>query len=123
MIKLSFAILCVAGLCGMALAVVHLRAARPASAQSALAVLHGVIGAAGLAILLVDLDHMPRQHAMGTTGFGRTSAVLLALALLLGLTIAAVRWRRRRPNGALIGVHAGLAIAGLVVLSALLALG
>ncbi|MGH7046261.1 MAG: hypothetical protein ACREE2_07710 [Stellaceae bacterium] len=123
MIELAFAILCVAGLGGATLAVVHLRAVRPAFAHARLAALHGAIGGAGLSVLLVGLDHASRPRAMGTAGFGRTSAVLFALALLLGLAIAVAQWRRRRPNGALLGVHAGLAIAGLVVLSALLALG
>jgi hypothetical protein len=60
---------------------------------------------------------------MGTAGFGDVSAALLVFALLLGLVIGRAAWRGRRPAGALIGAHAGAAVAGLVVLLALIALG
>ncbi|MGC2524752.1 MAG: hypothetical protein WA417_19290, partial [Stellaceae bacterium] len=63
-----------------------------------------------------------RPH-MGTAGFRTTSAALLAAALLLGLVMARAAWRRRRPAGMLVGAHAGFAIAGLVLLLALLVLG
>ncbi len=64
-----------------------------------------------------------RAALWGPAGFGRISAALLALALVLGLGIAWASWRGQRPAGALVGAHAAVAIAGLVVLWALLALG
>jgi hypothetical protein len=48
--------------------------------------------------------------------------MLLGLALLLGLVTIPAVWRRRRAAGALVGAHAGLAIAGLVMLLTLVAL-
>ena len=122
-IELALAILCIAALIGAALAVGYLRrpAARPA--RRALPACHGAVGAAGLAVLLAALGRGLPRSAMGTAGFGRTSAALVAFALVLGLAIASASWRGRRPAGALVGVHAAAAIAGLVVLWALLELG
>lgn len=121
-IELALAILCIAALIGAALAVGYLR--RPAAriAGRALPTGHGALGAAGLAVLLVALGRGLPRSVMGIAGFGRTSAALLALALVLGLGIAWAAWRGRRPAGALVGAHAAVAIAGLVVLWALVAL-
>ncbi len=121
--ELAFGLLCGAGLIGLALALLYLRGPGAPPPHPAIAALHGGIGAASLAVLLLALDRGQRHRAMGTAGFGRTAAALLALALVLGLSIAVAAWRRRRPAGALVGAHAGLAIAGLVMLWALLALG
>ena len=85
-----------------------------------LRLLHGGLGAAGLAALLLALHRGLPPSAMGTTGFGQAAAVLFALALVLGLAIALFRVR---PPGVLIAFHAGLAIAGSVVLWTLVALG
>ncbi|HEY3911497.1 MAG TPA: hypothetical protein VGM07_16655 [Stellaceae bacterium] len=123
MIELAFGILCAAGLVGLVLALIYLRGPGVAPPHPAIPAVHGGIGAVSLAVLLTALDRGRRHHAMGTAGFGRTAAGLLALALVLGLAIAVAAWRRRRPAGALVGAHAGLAIAGLVLLWALIALG
>jgi len=61
--------------------------------------------------------------ATGTTGFGPAAAVLVSVALMLGLAIAHAAWRRRRPAGVLVGIHVSVAVAGFVVLWALLGLG
>ena len=47
-------------------------------------------------------------------------ALLLGIALLLGLVIGL---RRRRPAGVLVAVHASMAIAGFVVLWTVVSLG
>jgi hypothetical protein len=54
---------------------------------------------------------------MGVGSFGRVAASILAVALLAGLVIVA-RYFRRRPPGLLIGIHATLAISGIVILAA-----
>jgi hypothetical protein len=126
MTELAFAILCAAALIGLGLAVRYMRGATARPARPTIAsipAVHGAVGAAGLAVLLATLGRPRPPTAMGTAGFGATSAALLGLALLLGLFIAATIWRGRRPAGALIGAHAGFAIAGLVVLLALIVLG
>ncbi len=122
-IELALAILCIAALIGAALAVGYLRRPAARTPPRSLPAGHGAIGAAGLAMLLAGLGRGVPRSTMGTAGFGRTSAALFALALVLGLGIAWASWRGRRPAGALVGAHAAIAIAGLVVLWALLALG
>lgn len=122
-IELALAILCVAALIGAALALGYMRRPAARTAHPALPACHGVVGAAGLAVLLAALGRGLPRRAMGTGGFGRISAALLALALVFGLGIAWASWRGQRPAGALVGAHAAVAIAGLVVLWALLALG
>lgn len=120
---LSFALLCAGSVLGSALALLYLagRARRPP--RAALAAAHGLLGAAGLAVLGAALLRGLPRHGMGTEGFGRIGAGLLACALLLGLALAGSRWRRRRPPGALVGGHASLAVAALVMLLTLISLG
>ena len=122
-LELALAILCVAALIGAALALGYMRRPAARTTHPALPACHGAVGAAGLTVLLAALSRGLPRSAMGTAGFGRISAVLLALALVLGLGIARASWRGQRPAGALVGARAAVAIAGLVVLWALLALG
>ncbi len=84
---------------------------------------HGLLGAAGFGVLLAALWNGVPASGMGTAGFAPAAAVLLALALALGMLIALASFRRGRPAALLVGVHASLAIAGLVVLWALVSLG
>jgi hypothetical protein len=81
---------------------------------------HGVLGTAGLAALLLALRAGLPPSAMGTEGFGPAAAGFVALAFVLGLAIALFR---RRPPGVLVAAHASLAIAGFVVLWTLASLG
>jgi hypothetical protein len=104
------------------LAIGHLAGASAWPMPAALPPLHGVFGAAGLAALILALRRGLPASSLGTAGFGPSAAALLGLALALGLVMIAPAWRRRRRPGALVGAHAGLAIAGLVVLLALVAL-
>jgi hypothetical protein len=96
---------------------------RRRSSGRAVRLLHAGFGIAGLGALLVSLQTSGPASHMGTAGFAPTAAILLTLALLLGLALARAFWQRRRPNELLVGFHAGLAIAGLVVLLALAGLG
>jgi len=81
-------------------------------------VLHGLFGAAALVALIVTLGGPPRGVAMGVSSFGRIAAWLLGTALLVGLVIVAVRLRTRRVPAFVIGVHATIAISGIVMLAA-----
>jgi hypothetical protein len=116
MLIAAFAVLGVAVLLGSALAILHLREDAVAAPPWPLAALHGLAAVLGFGGLLLALQGSPRGAAMGTAAFGAIAAVLLALALLFGIAILAVRRRGRRRAGALIGVHATLAVMGFVVL-------
>lgn len=115
MLNAAFALLIVAVLMGSLLAVGYLRegAVLP---PVALGALHGAIALAGLAFLLLALGGPPRGVEQGLGSFGTIAAVLIALAALIGLAQFALRLRRRRLPGTLIGAHAMLAIGGFVVL-------
>ncbi|HLY47230.1 MAG TPA: hypothetical protein VKQ73_16750 [Stellaceae bacterium] len=122
MLRLAFGLLCAATAIGGGLAVRYMRgpAARPLPAG--IAALHAGLGAASLLALLLTLRRGLPQGGMGTEGFGPGAAALISLALALGLVLAHVAWRGRRPPAILVGTHASLAVAGLVLLLALLAL-
>jgi hypothetical protein len=127
MLIAAFIILGLAALLGSALAILHLRA--PAGAAASwpvpwpVAALHGLLGVGGLACLLFALRGPPRGLAQGTASFDAIAATLFALAALAGGGIFAAHLRKRRPAGALIGLHATLAVSGFVILAAYLLAG
>lgn len=125
MLQLTFAfiILAVAAAVGALLAIPFLRGREVRRAHWAVTLGHGVVGAAGFAVLIVGLWRGVPASGMGTAGFGPAAAVLIGLAVVLGVSIALASFGRRRPGAALVAVHASLAIAGLVVLWALVSLG
>jgi hypothetical protein len=55
---------------------------------------------------------------MGVGGFGRIAAVLLAAALLAGSAVLIARLARRRVPVLVIGLHATIAVSGVVILAA-----
>jgi LPXTG-motif cell wall-anchored protein len=121
MLDLAFVILCAAVLIGSGLAIAYMRGPQAKPLHRIVPLVHGILGAASLGVLITALRRGLPQTGMGTSGFGVIAAGLLGLALMLGLALG-LAWRRRRPPGALIGVHASLAIAGFVVLLTLIAL-
>jgi len=123
MLHLAFAVLAVAALIGVGLAVLYLRGPAVRRPPLALPLVHGSVGATGLALLIVGLRHGLPPADNGTGGFGLIAAGFFGLALLLGLLIAWIAWRGRRPGGLVVATHASIAIAGVVVLTALVALG
>src|SRR5215469_4102207 len=122
MLYLSFAILGAAALIGVGLAIFYLRGPSAPRLPSALPLVHGALAAAGLILLIVVLRHGLPPTDNGTAGFGLIAAGFFGVALVLGLLIAPVVWRGRRPAGLVVATHACVAIAGLVVLVALVAL-
>lgn len=89
-----------------------------ATAPWHLAAVHGLIGLAGLGLLVLALQEpAPAAVNLGTASFGVTSAWLFALAAVFGATIFTRRWRKRRAGG-LIAVHASLAVTAFVLLAA-----
>jgi hypothetical protein len=115
MLSAAFIIIAGAALLGTLLAVQHMRAA---AAPWQIAILHGLLGIGGLICLAWALRGPPRGLEQGTSSFGLISAMLIALAALIGGGIAVWRLRGRRLSGTLIGVHATLAIGGFVILAA-----
>ncbi|HEV2160928.1 MAG TPA: hypothetical protein VGR52_01650 [Stellaceae bacterium] len=125
MLQLAFAVLAAAALFGAGLAVryLHLRGPSAPRLPQALPLAHGSLGVAGLILLIAVLRRGLPSTDNGTVGFGLIAAGFFSLALVLGLLIAALAWRGRRPGGLVVGTHASVAIAGVVVLAALVALG
>lgn len=121
MLDLAFLLLCAAVLVGLGLAVAYLRGPQAKPPPRALPFVHGTLGGASLAALIAALRQGLPPTGMGTSGFGMIGAGLLGLALAFGLALG-LQGRYHRPPGAVVGVHASLAIAGFVVLLTLFAL-
>lgn len=82
---------------------------------------HGSIGLTGLALLVAALrDTPPRGLREGAGSFGWIAAGLFAGGLLLGVAVIARRWSRKSPGVLILGMHATLAIAGIMMLLAYL---
>jgi hypothetical protein len=120
LLLLAFVLLCGAAALGGGLAVLYLRN-KPAPA--AMLAAHATLGVASIVALRIVLARGLPQTGMGTGGFGLAATALLAVALVFGLRLAWLGWRRRRPSELLVGTHALLAIGGLVLVLSLVALG
>ena len=118
MLLLSFSLLLIAALLGVALSVAHLRSEDTTRPAWPFGALHGTLGIIGLVVLLLALRGPPRGEAMGVGAFGQIAAVLLTMAALAGLAMFVAFGRRRRIPGLAIGIHAMIAISGVVVLAA-----
>ena len=118
MLLSSFLLLLIATALGTALAALHLRTGISKPPRRPLGALHGLLGVVGLGALLLALRGPPRGAAMGVGGFGRIAAALLAAAVLAGLAVLIARWRYRRVPGLVIGIHATIAVSGVVILAA-----
>jgi len=112
-----------AALLGTMLAVQHMSAKSAAAAPWQIAILHGLLGIVGLICLVWALRGPARGLDQGTASFGLISATLIAPAALIGGGMFALRLLGRRIPGTLIGVHATLAVSGLVVLAAYVLVG
>ena len=114
----SFAILSAVVLLGLLLVLLH--GTGRMRAVPTLGKVHGGLGAAGAALFAASLRPNPRAAEMGASGFGTAGVVLLALAILAGLLIWRVRFRKGDPMLA-IGLHATLAIFGFALIAAYVA--
>jgi hypothetical protein len=115
MLAVSFGLTVLAALIGGVLAMLQFRTSPPAWPLGAM---HGLFGVGGLLGLLVALRGPPRGVGVGVGSFGYIAAILLGLALSVGMALAFVRLGGRRPPHLLIGIHATLAISGGIVLAA-----
>ena len=82
------------------------------------ALLHGGLGVAAFGLLLLGLRGPVRGVQEGAGSFGTVAAWLLAAALCGGGLLGLARLRRRPPAALVIGVHATLGVAALVMLAA-----
>jgi|SRR5215469_5384135 len=123
MLHFAFSVLAVAAVIGAGLAVLYARGPSAPRPPMVVPLVHGGLGAVGIALLIAALNGGLPRADNGTGGFGLVAGVLLGLALAFGLLIAYASWRSRRPSGFVIATHASIAIAGLVVLLTLVALG
>ena len=96
---------------GIVLALRYLRGAR----ASFVAIAHGLLGAGGLACLIVALRGPRRGEAMGVGSFGTAAAVLFAAALAIGPFIPLARRHATRFAGPVIAAHASVAITAFVL--------
>ena len=71
------------------------------------------MGAAGLAVLLLALRGPVTGAAAGVASFGPLSAVLCGGALLTGVGLFFLK-----QKGAVMAIHAGIAVSGYVLLLA-----
>ncbi len=117
MLIAAFVLFAVAALFGSALAVPHLRKTAADAVPWPFAALHALIGLGGLALLVPALRGPPRGAAQGTASFGAIAAALIALAVVMAGGMLARRLKRR-PPGVLLGLHATLAVTGVVMLAA-----
>jgi hypothetical protein len=78
---------------------------------------HGGVAIAGYAILVVALPGLSGGAATGTASFDIVAAVLLGAAAAAGLVLLSRHLRKRRVAGALVGLHATLAVSGFVFLA------
>jgi hypothetical protein len=84
--------------------------------------IHGLIGMAGFGLLLPALRGPLRGVQEGGQAFGLIAAVLLGAALVAAIGPAAARLRRRRIPAVVMGLHATLAVMGVVLAAVYLSL-
>ncbi len=118
MLNAAFYLLTIAVVFGALLAVLHMRDASAAIPPWPLAALHALAALTGFGLLLVALQGPPRGLDQGTGSFGTIAAALFVVAAMFGGGLLAARLRGRRAGSTLIGIHAMLAVTGLVILMA-----
>lgn len=119
MVSAAVWVLTLAVAAGTGLALWHLRATDDAGRPPlGVGIGHGVVGAAGLVVLLLALRGPVRGVAAGVGSFGTLSAVLIGGALLTGAALLLLK-----RKGAVMAIHAGIAICGYVLLLAWNSLG
>ncbi len=82
--------------------------------------LHGSLRLSGFVLLLAGLGGPIRGAQQGAGSFGFIVACFLGAAAVLGVLVFAARLRHRAPSTLAVGVHATLAVGGLVMLAAYL---
>lgn len=121
---LAFTLVSAAVGLGIVLALWHLRANEGRRHPPwSIGAVHGVLGLAGLAALVVVLQGPRHGDAMGVGSFGTVAAMLFATALATGLTIPLLIWQFPRLVAGVIVLHAGIAVTGYVLFLAWRSMG
>ena len=120
MLTLSAYLLAATGLAGLGLFALYQWGAGGSGRVWLPGAAHGLLGTIGLATLLLGLRGPTRGAATGASGFGAIAAGMIGCALVLGAGVFLARLRRRPPASLLLGLHATLAVGGLVMLAAYL---
>jgi hypothetical protein len=84
---------------------------------------HGAVGIAGFAGLLFALTGPARGSTTGAANFGLLAAWFVGAGLVLAGYVFVARLARRQVPAVVIGLHATLAVAGVVMLGAYLNAG
>jgi hypothetical protein len=114
MFYIVMAVLCVAVMLGLWLSAQYLIEETKPPIMARVAAVHGSAGALCVALLYLTLHH-PGPPA---GKFGWTAFVVLAAALLGGLTILSFHLRGKPVNPTLVAMHASAGLAGAVMLAA-----
>ncbi len=119
MLTWSAVVLSVAVLGGLGLVALS-QAASPLRRLRWPGLLHGLLGLAGFVLLLAGLGGPVRGVQQGAGSFGFIAAGFMGAAVVLGMLVFAARLRHRTPSTLAVGVHATLAVGGMVMLAAYL---
>jgi hypothetical protein len=119
MLMLSLWLVCIGAVLGLILAVLHGVGRQPPLWSG---LVHASAGLGGLGVLLVGLGGPPRGVALGGGAFGLVAAAMLGAAALAGALILVLRLRGARLSVLLIGLHATVALFGVMVLATYLSL-
>ncbi len=116
MLIAAVAVLGVAFALGLWLGSQYLLLERPPGRLTVVGMVHGIVGAAGIAVLLLALEGPARGVKFGAGAFGKISAGLLVAALAGGLTLLTAHLRHRPVSSGLVAIHGMFAILGYTLL-------
>lgn len=85
--------------------------------------IHGLLAAAGLALLFLSLGGPERGVEHGVQSFGAIAAAIASAALVIGLGFVALQLFAKKRVAWLIGAHATVALTAYLFLMAYIALG
>lgn len=109
MLRIAVLVFAVAALGGLVLAIRHFKGQnRPWP----LAILHGLLGAAGLVLVLVPV------LAGGVAALAKIALALFLAAALGGFLLFAFHLRNQRLPSAVVVIHAGVAVIAFILLAA-----
>jgi hypothetical protein len=119
MVSFAFWLLTATVAIGVMMATGYLGRAR-LLARPTVPILHGLLGLAGLAVLVIALrgGAAAGSDRYGTAPFAPAAAVLAGFAVIVGLIVARLGRRPGRKVGFLIGAHATLAVTAYALLLA-----